>query len=157
MAEINPPWEWRSFGRRFGPTEPQSAQLAASDPQESDERYLLCATGANVKLRDALMNIKLLREVNADGLEQWAPVMKASFPIAATEMTTVRQALGLPQPGSLRDAVTQEELFAQFSAPDSPVRVVPVRKRRLRYTVGGCHADPYAPAPISLRRLTHGR
>jgi len=45
--------------------------------QETHEIYLLSGAGDNVKVRDALMDVKVLREVNADGLEQWTPLMKA--------------------------------------------------------------------------------
>ncbi|HYN61084.1 MAG TPA: hypothetical protein VET87_16310, partial [Rubrivivax sp.] len=79
MAEIKPRWEWRSFGQHFGSAEQVLARLTPSATQDSDEIYLLSPKGANVKIRDALMDIKLLREVNADGLEQWTPVMKAGF------------------------------------------------------------------------------
>jgi hypothetical protein len=34
----------------------------------------------NVKIRNLLMDIKALQQVNPDGLEQWKPVMKATFP-----------------------------------------------------------------------------
>jgi exopolyphosphatase/guanosine-5'-triphosphate,3'-diphosphate pyrophosphatase len=141
MAEITPRWEWRSFGRHFGPAEGRLAQLQASSPQDSDEIYLLAPAGANVKIRDALMDIKLLREVNADGLEQWTPVMKAGFPLPAAEAAKVLQALGLPVPTALRASCTLDEFLAQFAAPGSAVRAVQVHKRRTRYTVGGCMAE----------------
>ena len=67
MTEIRPRWEWRSFGRRFGVAEERLARLAPSGVQERDEIYLLSGAGENVKVRDALMDIKVLREVNADG------------------------------------------------------------------------------------------
>ena len=98
MATITPRWEWRSFGRRFGQAEGSLAKLAPGGVQESDEIYLLSGAGANVKVRDALMDIKVLREVNADGLEQWTPVMKAAFPLPADEVAKVFDALGLPIP-----------------------------------------------------------
>ncbi|MCK7490679.1 MAG: hypothetical protein MZW92_02025 [Comamonadaceae bacterium] len=60
------------------------------------------APAANVKIRDALMDIKVLREVNADGLEQWTPVMKAGFPLPAAEAAKVLEALGLPVPTPMR-------------------------------------------------------
>jgi len=141
MAEIRPRWEWRSFGRHFGPAEARIARLAASGVQQSDEIYLLCSTGANVKIRDALMDIKALRELNADGLERWTPVMKSGFPLPAAELAQVLQALGLPHPAPLPDALTQDALLARLAAPGSPVRVVPVHKRRARYTIGGCMAE----------------
>jgi len=141
MAEITPRWEWRSFGRRFGAAEARLAQLQAKSTQDSDEIYLLAPAGANVKIRDALMDIKLLREVNADGLEQWTPVMKAGFPLPAAEAAKVLEALGLPIPPALRASYTLDEFLAQFAAPGSAVRAVAVHKRRTRYTVGGCMAE----------------
>ncbi|MCU0939678.1 MAG: hypothetical protein MUC86_11160 [Burkholderiaceae bacterium] len=141
MAEIRPRWEWRSFGARFGAAEARIAQLPASAAQDSDEIYLLCESGANVKIRDELMDIKQLREVDADGLEQWTPVMKAGFPLPAADTAAVLRALGLPPPAALRDAYSQDEFLAAFAPPGGPVRVVPVHKRRVRYTVGGCMAE----------------
>jgi exopolyphosphatase/guanosine-5'-triphosphate,3'-diphosphate pyrophosphatase len=141
MAEITPRWEWRSFGRRFGAAELQLAKLQAKSTQDSDEIYLLSPAGANVKIRDALMDIKLLREVNADGLEQWTPVMKAGFPLPAAEAAKVLEALGLPVPNALRASCTLDEFLAQFAAPGGAVRAVQVHKRRTRYTVDGCMAE----------------
>ena len=141
MAEITPRWEWRSFGRCFGAAEARLEQLPAKGTRDSEEIYLLSPKGANVKIRDALMDIKLLREVNADGLEQWTPVMKAGFPLPAAEAAKVLEALGLPVPTALRASYTLEEFLAQFAAPGSNVRAVTVRKRRTRYTVGGCMAE----------------
>ena len=141
MTDIRPRWEWRSFGRRFGAAEAHLAKLTPSGVQESDEIYLLAPAGGNVKIRDALMDIKVLREVNADGLEQWTPVMKAGFPIPAAEAVRVLEALALPVPKPMRASYTQDEFIAQFAAPGAAVRVVTVHKRRVRYTVGGCMAE----------------
>ena len=49
------------------------AKLTPDGVQESDEIYLLSSVDDNVKIRDALMDVKVLREVNMDGLEQWVP------------------------------------------------------------------------------------
>ena len=80
MDNIIPRWEWRSFGRCFGEAEARLAALTPEGVQESDEVYLLSGAGGNVKVRADLMDIKMLQQVNADGLEQWTPVMKAGFP-----------------------------------------------------------------------------
>lgn len=141
MTEITPRWEWRSFGRRFGEAEGRLAQLAPSGVQESDEIYLLSRAGENVKVRDALMDIKVLREVNADGLEQWTPVMKAGFPLPAAEAAKVFEALRLPIPAPGRASYTLDEFIGQFAAPGGAIRAVQVHKRRTRYTVGGCMAE----------------
>jgi exopolyphosphatase/guanosine-5'-triphosphate,3'-diphosphate pyrophosphatase len=141
MAEINPRWEWRSFGRHFGAAEAQLAKLTPGSVQESDEVYLLSGAGDNVKVRDALMDIKVLREVNADGLEQWTPVMKAAFPLPAAEAAKVLASLRLPVPAMSRTVFTLEQFLEQFAAPGGAIRAVKVHKRRTRYTVGGCMAE----------------
>ena len=141
MSEITPRWEWRSFGPRFGEAEQRLAALTPGGVQESDEVYLLSGAGGNVKIRAALMDIKVLREVNADGLEQWTPVMKAGFPLPAAEAAKVVAALGLPVPAAIRASYTLDEFIAQFAAPGGAVREVKVHKRRTRYTVGGCMAE----------------
>jgi exopolyphosphatase/guanosine-5'-triphosphate,3'-diphosphate pyrophosphatase len=141
MNEITPRWEWRSFGRRFGEAEARLAALTPTGVQESDEVYLLSGAGDNVKVRDALMDIKVLREVNADGLEQWTPVMKAGFPLPATEAARVFESLRLPVPSLSRGSYTFDEFIEAFAQPGGATRRVDIHKRRVRYTVGGCMAE----------------
>jgi hypothetical protein len=71
MAAIIPRWEWRTFGGGQRAAEDAFAALTPGPVKESEELYLLSAAGGNVKVRDGLLDIKLLREVNADGLERW--------------------------------------------------------------------------------------
>ena len=71
---------------------------------ESDEVYLVSSAGSNVKVRDGLMDIKFLREVDADGLERWEPVMKAGFPLSTAEVPRVFDALGVLAPPLTRGA-----------------------------------------------------
>ncbi len=140
-APIKLRWEWRSFGRQFGAAEDRISKFAPSEPKESDEIYFLSSRGNNVKVRDELMDIKVLREVNSYGLEQWAPVMKAPFPLSAADVSKVIDALRIPAPGSLHDGCSLSALIECFSGADSGVRVVHVHKRRVRYTVEGCMAE----------------
>lgn len=140
MAEIIPRWEWRTFGVRFGPAEDRFAALSAEKVQEGDETYLLSpANDANVKIRDALMDIKTLVEVGADGLEQWRPVMKATFPLSRDVVKDVCAALGVAVPASLGDAVTLEQLGTGLAGRG--VRAIAVHKRRVRYTIDGCTSE----------------
>src|SRR5262245_2365708 len=141
MSDIKPRWEWRSFGRRFGRAEGRLAALPAGKVQESDEVYLLTGAGDNVKVRDNLMDIKVMREVNPDGLEQWMPVMKASFPLAPSDAATVFEALEMRAPATPAEGWTLDAFLARCAVPDGPVRVVKVHKKRTRYTVGGCMAE----------------
>jgi len=141
MPTIIPRWEWRAFGLRFGAAEAHFAGLTPSGVQESDELYLLSGAGDNVKVRADLMDIKVLVEVNAAGLEQWRPVMKAGFPLAASDVSKVFEALRLELPPLDRDAYTLDQFVAELAEPSGRMRAVNVHKRRVRYVVGGCTAE----------------
>ena len=66
---------------------------------ESDETYLLSAEGVDaVKVRDGLMDVKHLEQVDDDGLELWKPVMKSPLPISADDARAVLAALRIPAP-----------------------------------------------------------
>ncbi len=141
MPEIIPRWEWRTFGPRFGAAEAAFAALTPGAVQASDELYFLAGAGDNVKVRADLMDIKLLREVDADGLERWEPVMKAGFPLAAADVATVFEALRLACPVLARDAYTLDQFVDELAGPGAGMRPVHVHKRRVRYTVGGCTSE----------------
>ena len=141
MDEIKPRWEWRSFGRSFGEAQKKLSALTPQGVQESDEVYLLASGGSNVKVRAALMDIKVLKQVNADGLEQWTPVMKAQFPLAVADAARVFESLRLPLPALSRASYSFDEFIEEFARPGSAIRAVRVHKRRVRYTVGGCTSE----------------
>ncbi len=141
MTTIIPRWEWRTFGTRFARAKSVFAGLTPKDVQESDELYLLTETGSNVKVRYDLLDIKKLQEVNAAGLEQWMPVMKAGFPLPAATVDEVFKAMGVPTPPLARSEYTLEQFVMDLCEPNPAVRPVQVHKRRVRYTVGGCMAE----------------
>jgi exopolyphosphatase / guanosine-5'-triphosphate,3'-diphosphate pyrophosphatase len=141
VAGIIPRWEWRVFGRSFGAAEDALAALTPGRVEEGDEIYLLSATGSNVKIRNGLMDIKLLREVDAAGLERWEPVLKAGFPLSRGDVARVFDALGVDPPPLTRDAYTWERFLAGLVEPSDAVRVVRVHKRRTRFALGGSMAE----------------
>jgi exopolyphosphatase / guanosine-5'-triphosphate,3'-diphosphate pyrophosphatase len=141
MENIIPRWEWRTFGESFGEPDSRFAGLEPGDTQESDELYLLSPVAdVNVKIRNLLMDIKTLEKVNPDGLEQWKPVMKGAFPLPASEVENVFNALRVAPPPVARADYTLEQFVIEL-APSGPLRGVEVHKRRTRYTVGGCMAE----------------
>jgi exopolyphosphatase/guanosine-5'-triphosphate,3'-diphosphate pyrophosphatase len=141
MEAIVPRWEWRTFAASFGDAEDRFRELPPSKVLESDELYLLSPTcDANVKIRDGLMDVKALEHVDARGLEQWRPVMKAAFPLPADGVAEVCAALQVAPP-SRKDACALERLQAELTHPSRGVRAVPIHKKRRRYTVGGCLAE----------------
>ena len=142
MTAIIPRWEWRTFGERFGAADSRLAALTPERVQESDEAYLLSREAdASVKVREGLMDIKHLEQVNDDGLEQWMPVMKATFPLSADDVRAVLAALHIAGLSLARATYTLDQLVDELSHEKSDVVVVRVHKRREHHTLGGCMAE----------------
>jgi exopolyphosphatase / guanosine-5'-triphosphate,3'-diphosphate pyrophosphatase len=143
LAVIVPRWEWRTFGQHFGAAEAAFAAMTSTGASDSDETYLLVATDGPpadvVKIRFDLMDVKALREVSADGLERWEPVLKVGFPMPSADVASVCEALHLAAPDLTRDGYTLAQFLGEVAGPS--VRPVAVHKHRVRYTVGGCSAE----------------
>ncbi|HTT37500.1 MAG TPA: hypothetical protein VMH32_07510 [Burkholderiales bacterium] len=142
MEQIVPRWEWRTFAQSFGKSDERLAALKPSGVQESDELYLLSPlSDENAKIRDLLLDIKTLQQVDQNGLEQWRPVMKAAFPLSAADVTKVFNVLGLVPPPSIGAQYTLEQLTTALGGPGGATRVVNVHKKRAHYEVDGCLAE----------------
>ena len=75
------------FAERFGAAERRLVSFATAPAQVSDEMYVLgLRSEASVKVRDGVMDVKRLEQVDDHGLEQWRPVMKAAFPLARADV-----------------------------------------------------------------------
>ena len=140
MPAIIPRWEWRTFGSRFGLADERFAALESTGVQESDETYLLGTPTGNAKIRDGLMDIKLLRETQ-QGLQRWEPVLKTAFPLGADDVRTVFATLEMAAPDLRRETYTADDFLAEVAGEDGPLRRVDVHKRRVRYTVNGCTSE----------------
>jgi exopolyphosphatase/guanosine-5'-triphosphate,3'-diphosphate pyrophosphatase len=119
------------------------AALSPTQVVESDELYLISAAGADtVKVRHQLLDVKHLLQVDDDGLEQWEPLVKAAFPLSATDVADVLVSLDVDSPRALSGtAYSLSALLEEVVAPHPHVRAVQVHKRRQRYKIGGCLAE----------------
>jgi exopolyphosphatase / guanosine-5'-triphosphate,3'-diphosphate pyrophosphatase len=139
---IVPRWEWRTFGDRFGTAEDRFAALTPTSVDDSDELYIVSSRKeASVKIRGGALDVKRLEQVNDEGLEQWRPVAKAEFPIAATAVAELLGGLGVALPALDRDAYDPDQLVKEVVRSSAQLRPVSVHKRRARYTFGGCMAE----------------
>lgn len=139
---IVPRWEWRTFGDEFGAADRWFAAATPDRVHESDETYLLSSQGdASVKVRDGLMDVKVLEAVDGDGLEQWKPVLKAELPLVPDGVRTVFDALRVAAPVLERDGYTLDELAGELLGPNPELRAVDVHKRREHFTVVGAMAE----------------
>jgi exopolyphosphatase/guanosine-5'-triphosphate,3'-diphosphate pyrophosphatase len=119
-------WEWRTFGEKFGGIEERLGSMEPERVVESDETYLLSGEGVDaVKVRDGLMDVKHLEQVDDDGLELWKPVMKSPLPIVAADGRAVLAALRVSAPLD-RDTYDLADLA---TAAGGAVGVVPSTRR----------------------------
>ena len=134
-------WEWRTFGPGARVAESGWRHLAPVGTQESDEVYFLSGAGETVKVRADLMDIKQLLATDAFGLQQWTPVLKASFPIDRANVERVFEALHVPVPILDRDAWTLDEFLRELAGQSRGIQAVSVHKRRVRYAPNGCSGE----------------
>ena len=139
MGEIIPRWEWRTFGEgSFGEGEEMIRQSGEAKVRTSGESYILSRKSMNnTKVRDDLMDIKTLKQVNDDGLELWLPILKAGFPIPATTIAEVFEAFNVPMPKLEREEYTLVEYLSEVIGACDDLVVVAVEKKRHGYMVEG--------------------
>ena len=139
MAEIIPRWEWRTFARTVE-TQIDLAAYPRTRRVESSEVYLATDSSRdNPKIRDEKIDIKTLQLVNDDGLEQWKPVLKASFPLSADQLAEVYRALNVAAP----PGAGPYSLDALLRMIDEDARTLAVHADKVRnqYDVDGCTVE----------------
>ncbi len=134
-------WEWRTFARSpagFGLlAAPQTSELAATR-----EHYVLSlASPDNVKIREECLDIKTLVSVDATGLEQWRPALKAQFPIDDAALDAAWSAWRIPAPLLGRRRCTLTEFLFEVVESEAALRAVQVEKRRTRLLEQGCPGE----------------
>ncbi len=139
MAEIIPRWEWRTFGTSsFGESEELIRARGEAQVRKSGEFYILSSQSQNnCKVRDELMDIKTLKAVDANKLEQWNPILKAGFPIGKDVLPGVFAALSVQVPALARESYTLAQYLDELIRPQSGLRVVNVTKERHGFKIDG--------------------
>ncbi len=67
-------------------------------------------------MRGGRLDVKKLQRVDEDGLEQWKPVLKAGFPVAAADVQSVLAALAVEHAPE-RAEYTLEQLLGELVDP----------------------------------------
>ena len=80
------------------------------------------------------------REVD-DGLELWLPVMKAQFPLAASDVSSVFTTLKVDVPALGREHYALDQLIGELIDPDPDLPRRRCPKRRRRYLVDECMVE----------------
>ena len=144
IGEISKPrFEFRTFGQDFDEPAELMSRLSVPVPRkvwrrESDEIYIVSRTNDlnNTKIRDGKMDIKTF-VAERDGLEQWNPLMKGEFPLAADVLREeVFPAFAVEMPALDRDSCSLADFLSMIAAhPD--LLAVKVHKERFGYMVNG--------------------
>jgi hypothetical protein len=139
MENIIPRWEWRTFQKDLSIAGENIKKFPQGKTRESSEVYILSKeSNNNTKIRDMLMDIKTLKEVNDDKLEQWCPIMKAGFPIKKETVIEVFKAFNVPVPELAKEAYCYEEYIGNIIKNNESLLVVDVFKVRTGYTINDC-------------------
>jgi len=139
--QSKPRFEFRSFGQNFDNAAKRMARFSIPVPEKlwerrSDEVYILSRTNDinNTKIRDGKMDIKTYVQT-IDGFEQWNPLMKGEFPIAASVLRNeVFPAFQVKTPELHKEEYTYDEfIYLVDQHPD--LQAVSVHKQRFGYMV----------------------
>jgi len=137
MSKIIPRWEWRTFGQAFGESENMIKQHAEGGFKKSEEKYILSkVSNENVKIRNDLIDIKSLKQINSDKLEQWYPAMKEGFPISTEKLAVLySEFFKVPTPTFKRDVYTYDQFLEELVTPCDKLCIVDVYKERQAYEI----------------------
>lgn len=136
MENIIPRWEWRTFTNDLGKAEENIRKHPEGKTRESDEVYILSEVSMdNTKVRDDLMDIKTLQQVNEDRLEQWLPIMKGTFPLPVSEIEKVFKCFKVALPKFERSEYTFQQYIDEVIKPSKLLKAVNVHKKRTGFTI----------------------
>lgn len=140
-AISKPRFEFRTFGKAFDEASFLMSRLSMPVPEKvwerySEEIYIVSKTNDvnNTKIRDGKMDIKTFIQ-SIDGLEQWNPLMKGEFPIAAEVLIKeVFPAFMVEMPALTKATYTLEE-FLEMIKNHPDLQAVSVEKERFGYMI----------------------
>ncbi|MBV6512422.1 MAG: hypothetical protein FMNOHCHN_01919 [Ignavibacteriaceae bacterium] len=136
MSEIIPRWEWRTFSNDLGKAEENIRRHPEGKTRESDEVYILSEVSMdNTKVRDGLMDIKTLQQVNEDRLELWLPIMKGQFPLPVSEIKKVFKCFRVALPNFARVEYTFQQYLDEVIKPSTLLKALNVHKKRTGFTI----------------------
>lgn len=141
-AMVIPRWEWRTFAPSLDDLRRRVEGASFERPRESRETYLLCLRSShNAKIRDGLMDLKWRKQVDADGLELWDPVLKSGFPFDAALMPRLFAAWGLPVPKLERASYSLPQFLEEIVGRNPDLRAVQTSKYREGFTLDGTKCE----------------
>ena len=135
-GKIIPRWEWRTFGENFGVTEEKIKAYELANFKKSEEKYILSRnSNENCKIRDDLMDIKSLQQINDDKLEQWYPTLKEGFPLSQETITMLCKDFFKVEVPAMDKEAYDFEAYIELCKTVKDLVVVDVYKERSIYVI----------------------
>ena len=129
-------FEFRVWGNRLSANYDRLATMGPpSAPRESAETYILsrATDAANVKIRDSLLDIKLMVE-QVGRLERWRPLLKAEFPLDSRAIVEqVFPSLAVATPHIAQPSYTRDEFVRELVRPHRELELANVVKTRQQF------------------------
>jgi len=139
LSKIIPRWEWRTFGESFGEAEEKIKANEIKTEKRSAEVYILSTESMqNTKVRDGLMDIKVLQNINEYGLEQWKPVFKEVFPLNKEQIIEVFKFFQVGVSELKKDVYSFDEFLEELINPCEKLKAINVTKIRHIYNINDC-------------------
>jgi exopolyphosphatase/guanosine-5'-triphosphate,3'-diphosphate pyrophosphatase len=138
MENVIARWEWRTFGHTFGVSE-DKIRTYPGKVRESSEVYILSSQSMdNTKIRDMLMDIKYLVQVNENKLEQWNPLLKAGFPLSSDILRQTIKSWKVELPEHDIKEYSYDEFLDGLVKNHPKLKPVRVFKERHGFTINNC-------------------
>ena len=135
-GKIIPRWEWRTFGDNFGVSEEKIKSYEMGNFKKSSEKYILSRnSNENCKVRDELMDIKSLQQINDDKLEQWYPTLKEGFPLSQETITMLCKDFFKVEVPAMDKEAYDFEAYIELCKSVKDLVVVDVYKERSIYVI----------------------
>lgn len=144
ISESTPRYEFRVWGRDLALLFARLQE--ASDLEEiedSAESYIVCSRAIrfNTKVRGGSLDVKELLKTRGQ-LELWRPYLKAGFPLTRqTIQDRVCPVLSLDPQQIVLPAYELDLFITTIIDPSPDLTLVPVNKRRYRFTIETCLAE----------------
>lgn len=140
MPETIPRFEFRIFEPHLEYLNEKIKVLAKFEKyRESKEIYITSAfaNSLNIKIRDNILDIKKLINTT-NGLEQWYPEVKESFPLSRElMMEKLIPALSLNELAIVDDTCSLPDFLVEYIKPSNSTFAVNVVKQRFGYLLEG--------------------
>jgi hypothetical protein len=107
-------------------------------PRASCETYLLCRKSShNAKIRGNSLQLKWRKQVDAEGLELWDPVLQSSFPLEPSFVARLLAVWGIEKPSLGTEPMDMETFLGEVVAKNPDLQAVVVHKQHDGFGVHG--------------------